>query len=395
MNERQHTMDSCFQLNDTQTMLRDSLARLLSALYKTEQRTHLLDNARNWPPLWHELTNELGILGLSFSEALGGLGGGMHDNLVVMETLGTSLAAEPYLSTIVIAGGVFKRLANPEARQMLARMLHGDAVVAWAATEPGSRYDWHDVRTSLTPSADGQKYLLHGRKTVVRCAPWATHLLVTARSQGTTRERDGLSLVCIPAQTAGVHCNDVRTIDGGVASELSFDNVMVSPSQIMGPVGQALPLIEQVMDEATLALCAEAMGVLQRLLHDTVDYARQRKQFGVAISSFQALQHRLADMYLAMEQAAALTASVAEALEASPRERALAVSSAKIATAKACKIVGQGAVQIHGGMGMTEELAVGHFFRRATEIESLFGNIDWHLQRVARLNGDLAEAMAA
>lgn len=388
-------MDSCFQLNETQTMLRDSLARLLSDRYKTEQRVHLLATAGNWPPLWHELTNELGILGLSFSEELGGLGGDMFDNLVVMETLGASLAAEPYLSTIVIAGGVFKRLATPEARQMLTRMLHGDAVVAFAATEPSSRHDWHDVRTTLTPVEGGHKHILHGRKTVVRCAPWATHLLVTARSLGAPWERDGISLVCIPAHTAGVHCNDVRTLDGGVASELTFDHVAIPPGQIMGPVGGALPLIEQVMDEATLALCAEAIGVLQRLLHDTVDYARQRKQFGAPISSFQALQHRLADMYLSLEQAAALTASVVDALHAPPAARALAVSSAKIATAKACKLVGQGAVQIHGGMGMTEELAIGHFFRRATEIESLFGNVDWHLQRVAALRDDLVDAMAA
>jgi alkylation response protein AidB-like acyl-CoA dehydrogenase len=388
-------MDSCFQLNDTQAMLRDSLARLLTNVYKTEQRARLLDSQPDWPPLWQQLTHELDILGMSFSESDGGLGGGMIDNLIVMETLGTALAAEPYLSTIVMAGGVFKRLGSPEARQMLSQVLHGDAVVAFAATEPTSRFDWHDVRTTLTRAPEGDKWVLNGRKTLVRCAPWATHLLVTARNAGATRDRDGISLVCIPTHSMGVHANDVRTIDGGVASELAFNQVPVNPGQIMGPIGAALPLIEQVMDEATLAVCAEAMGVLQCLMRDTLDYARQRRQFGVPISSFQALQHRLADMHLALEQAAALTASVVDALEASPLERAMAVSSAKIATARACKVVGQGAVQVHGGMGMTEELAVGHYFRRATEIETLFGNVDWHLQRVATLSPDLLEAAVA
>lgn len=382
-------MNSIFELTDTQSMLRDSLSRYLAEHHDIDQRVKLLASAERQPPLWHAFAHELGLLGASFGEAQGGMGGGAADNLVIMETLGEALAAAPYLSTVVIGGGIFSRIARESdgdlAQQMIGRIIDGHAVIAWAATEPQGRHDLADLRTTLTP--DGQGFVLNGHKCVVHDAPWATDLLVTARAAGAgigVGAPANVSLVHLDARVPGLRRRDYRTVDGGYASDLVFDAVRVTREHLVGAPGSALPLLQTVIDEATLAVCAEACGVMRRLLRDTVEYARQRRQFGSPIAGFQALQHRLADMFLALEQASALTAASAAALSAAPRERELAVSSAKVCVASACKVVGQGAVQIHGGMGMTEELAVGHYFRRATQIELLFGSPGWHLRRVER-----------
>lgn len=373
-------------LTDTQAMLRDSLSRFLAEQYDTDLRSRTLAAADDKPPLWRAFAQELGLLGASFPESQGGMGGGLDDNLVVMQTLGRYLAAEPYLSTVVIAGGLLKRLPGPSAQRLLGRVIDGDAVIAFAAIEPHGRHELHDVRSTL--SARGEGLVLDGRKAAVHCAPWASDYLVTARSAGQPQDARGISLVWLPASTPGIRRRDYRTLDGGRASELAFDEVSVQTEQVLGGIGAALPLLERVIDEATLAVCAEAGGVLGRLLEDTVVYAKQREQFRVPIASFQALQHRMADMYVALEQANALTAVAAGALDASPAQRSRMISSAKVCVSRACRIVGQGAVQIHGGMGMTEELAIGHYFRRATQIEQLFGSQTHHLRRVDRLSAE-------
>ncbi len=374
---------SAFALTDTQSMLRDSLDRFLAEQHDVETRARTLAAADDRPPLWHAFAHGLGLLGASFDEVQGGLGGGAIDNLVVMETLGRHLAAEPYLSTIVLGGGLLRRTPGAFAQRLLGRVIDGDAVLAFAAAEPLARHDLADVRTTLRPA--GQGWLLSGRKAVVHGAPWASDVLVTARDAGAAGDRAGMSLVCLPLDAPGLRRRDYRSLDGGRASELAFDDVALRADQVLGEPGAALPLLEHVQDEATLAVCAEAGGVLGRLLEDTVAYARERRQFGVPIASFQALQHRLADMFLALEQARALTAATVPALEAAPPLRARAVSSAKVCVGRACRAVGQGAVQIHGGMGMTDELAVGHFFRRATQIEQLFGPVGHHLARMRAL----------
>lgn len=381
-------MSLLFDLNDTQAMLCDSLARYLADHWSDEIRARTLaatsTTTPTEPPPWRGLARRLGLLGAGFDEASVGLGGGLVDHLVILETLGGSLAAEPYLSTVVIGGGVFRRDTGAMARGMLARILAAEAVVAFAGSEPLSRHDPADVRTRLV--ADGGGYRLEGRKAVVTNAPWATELLVSARSRGAAGDAQGLSLVCIPADAPGLRRSDYRTVDGCVASEIEFDGVPVQAGQLIGPPGDAGALLAQVMDEATLAVCAEAVGVMRRLLRDTLDHVRERRQFGVPIASFQALQHRLADMHLALEQAAALTAATAEQMNGpAAAMREAAVSSAKVMISRACRVVGQGAVQLHGGMGMTEELALGHYFRRATRIEQMFGSVNWHLRRVEQL----------
>jgi alkylation response protein AidB-like acyl-CoA dehydrogenase len=372
-------MSTRTEQDDSLAMLRDSLARYLDDNHGFEQRLHALARADDAPPpFWQGLSRELDLLGAALPESHGGLGLGMAAHLALMETLGGALAAEPYLSTMVIGAGLLQRHPGAQADALLARVVAGQAVLAFAHSEPQSRHERDDVQAQLVREGDGIR--LDGRKAVVQAAPWASHFIVTARSQ------EGLSLLVVPRDTPGLRLRAYPTRDGGRAADIAFDNVRLPAEALLGTEGGALPQIERALDEATLAICAESVGVMRRLLRDTLDYVRQRKQFGVPIASFQVLQHRLADMHMALEQAAALTASVGEIADAaSDNERARMVSSAKVAAAKACKAVGQGAVQLHGGMGMTEELAIGHYVRRATLIEGQFGPPAWHLRRVAKL----------
>jgi len=365
---------------DTLDMLRDSLARYLDARHGFEQRLHALAAADDAPPpFWRGLAGDLDLLGAALPEAQGGLGLGLAAHLALMPTLGGALAAEPYLSTLVIGAGLLQRHPGARSDALLARVVAGQAVLALAHDEAHSRHARDDVRTRLRREPDGT-LRLDGRKAVVSCAPWASHLIVSARSES------GLSLLLVPRDAPGVRLRAYATRDGGRAADIAFEQVRLPAEALLGAEGDALPQIEQALDEATLAVCAESIGVLRRLMRDTLDYVRQRKQFGVPIASFQVLQHRLADMHMALEQAEALTVGVGDALGmfATPLARARAVSSAKVAVARACRAVAQGAVQLHGGMGMTEELAVGHYVRRATLIEGQFGPPAWHLRRVAQ-----------
>ncbi|WP_200932601.1 acyl-CoA dehydrogenase family protein [Pseudorhodoferax sp. Leaf267] len=383
------------QDHDTLAMLQGSLARYLDDHHAFDQRLAALKAADHAPPpFWQGLVRELDLLGAALPEAQGGLGLGLPAHLALMETLGGALAAQPYLSTMVIAAGLLQRHPGAQADALLARILAGQAVVAFAHTEPHSRHTRADVQLQMR--REGSGFALDGRKAVVQAAPWASHFIVSARSSGQACDAEGISLLLVPRDAPGLRLRAYALRDGDRAAELDFDKVRVPAEAVLGAEGQALLQIEQALDEATLAICAEAVGVLRRLMRDTLDYVRQRKQFGVAIASFQVLQHRLADMHIALEQAAALTASVGEAVgEMTAAQRARAVSSAKVATAKACKAVGQGAVQLHGGMGMTEELGVGHYMRRATLIEGLFGTAAWHVRRVAQLRAETVAPVSA
>lgn len=378
-----------FTLDETQTMLRDSLDRFLTEQYDIELRARTLAAAERKPPLWHAFAQQLGLLGAGFDESVGGLGGGLRDQLIITETLCRHLAAEPYLSSVVLAGRLLAQAGGDAAQQLLAQLIEGTALPVAALTEAGSRYALEDaIHCALQTSNDATgNWQLSGRKSVVHNAPWASHFIVLAR------HNDGLSLVLVDANQPGITRRDYRTVDGNRASELAFDHVTVKPEHILGQPGHALELLEPAYDAATLAICAEACGVLSRLLHDSVAYALERRQFGQPIASFQVLQHRLADMFIALEQLQAVTDWAANIVGEDPistsstAKRQRAVSSAKVCAAKACRIIGQGAVQLHGGMGMTEELAVGHYFRRATQIERLFGSVGHHLRRVAGLLG--------
>lgn len=369
-----------FSYNDTQQMLRDTLARYLADTYDFDtRRKWIASEAGRDPGIWRALATELGILGAPFAEEQGGLGGGAVENMIVMEQLGEAIAIEPYLQTVVIGGGALKAVGGAVADAVIPAIIGGEAVIAFAYAEPQGRYELHNLRT--TARKDGAGWVLNGHKAVVYAAPWATHLLVTARTGGSTRDADGVSLFLIEANLPGIVRRDYPTVDGFRASEIYFENCAVPGEALLGGEGAALPLVEQVVDGAIAALCAEATGVMRRLHAGTMDYARQRKQFGRPIADFQVLQHRMVDMFMEVEQAVSMTLMATLKLGLPAAERSAAVSQAKAKVGKGLRFTGQSAVQIHGGIGITDELSIGHYFKRATMIENQFGSVDHHLAR--------------
>lgn len=369
-----------FSYNETQQMLRDTLARYLADTYDFDtRRKWIASDAGRDPGIWRALATELGILGAPFAEEQGGLGGGAVENMIVMEQLGEAIAIEPYLQTVVIGGGALRAAGGPLADAVIPAIIGGEAVIAFAYAEPQGRYELHNLRTSAR--RDGAGFVLNGHKAVVYAAPWATHLLVTARTGGGQREREGVSLFLVEANLPGIVRRDYPTVDGFRASEIYFENCAIPGDALLGSEGGALPLIERVVDEATAAVCAEATGVMRRLHAGTMEYARQRKQFGRPISDFQVLQHRMVDMFMEVEQAVSMTLMATLKLDFDPAERAAAVSQAKAKVGKGLRFTGQSAVQIHGGIGITDELSIGHYFKRATMIENQFGSVDHHLAR--------------
>jgi alkylation response protein AidB-like acyl-CoA dehydrogenase len=374
-----------FDFTEEQTLLRDSLSSFLRDRYDFDARQKAMNSASGWrPEIWSAFANELGILGASLPEDAGGLGGGPVENMVVMEELGQALVMEPYLETVVIAGGLLKRSGWAGAKDELAKIASGERIWALASIEPSSRYDLADVQTSARKSGSG--WVIDGRKAVVHASPWADRLLVTARVSGSRKDRSGVAFFAVDKAAKGLVSRDYPTVDGRRASELLFDKVEVGPEALVAGAPEALPLLERVTDEAICAVCAEAVGVMRRLLADTIEYAKQRVQFGRPISTFQVLQHHMVDMYLILEQAVSTTYYGTLMLDAPAEERAKAVSAAKAFIGKACHKVGQEAIQIHGGIGMTNELRVGWYFKRATVIEGLYGSTDDHLARYQRLS---------
>ncbi len=373
-----------FSFTEEQSMLRDTVASYLADNYDFDKRRAALKSAPHWrPDVWKAFAEELGILGAPFSEELGGLGGGYTENMVVMEELGKSLVVEPYLQTVVIGGGFLKHSGYAGASDVIGKIIAGDAILAFAYAEPQARYTWQDLKT--TAKKDGSGYVINGHKAVVIGAPYATHLIVTARTGGGQRDAQGVSVFLVEKNAKGVTTRDYPTVDGFMASEVYFENVSVGADALIGAEGQSRALVEKVLDEAVAATCAEACGVLRKLHEGTLEYTKQRKQFGVPISSFQVLQHRMVDMFMNVEQSVSMTYMATIKLS-DDAERAKAVSAAKVQIGKACKFVGQNAIQIHGGMGMTDELAIGHYFKRATMIEGAFGSTDHHLARYEGLS---------
>ncbi len=373
-----------FTYTETQDMVRETLARFLADNYDFDSRQKMIasDVGRD-PGIWKSLATELGMLGAPFAEAHGGLGGDALENAIVMEELGKVIAIEPYLQTVVIGGGALKSVGGAVADAVIPEIIAGNVITAFAYAEPQGRYDLANVRT--TAKKDGAGYVLNGHKGVVYAAPWATHLLVTARTGGSGRERDGVELFLIDAAAAGITRRDYPTVDGFRASEIYFENVAI-PGEALLPGGMAL--IEQIVDEATVAVCAEACGVTDRLHAGTLDYSKQRQQFGQPIGRFQVLQHRMVDMFMEVEQSRSMTLMATLKLDLPADERKAAVSACKAKVSRSANFVGQNAVQTHGGIGITQELAIGHYFKRSTMIEGQFGSSDYHYERYETLTLD-------
>ena len=373
-----------FTYTDTQDMIRETLSRFLADTYGFDARGKMIaSDAGRDPGVWKAIAQDLGMLGAAFSEAHGGLGGGHLENALIMEELGKVIAIEPYLQTVVLGGGALKAVGGAVADSVIPEIIGGNVIIAFAYAEPQGRYNLANIRT--TAKKDGSGYILSGHKGVVYAAPWATHLLVSARTGGSTSEAGGVSLFLIEAKLPGIVRRDYPTVDGFQASEVYFENVSIPGDALLGGEGEGLSIIEQIVDEATVAVCAEACGVTLKLHEGTLDYARQRNQFGQPISRFQVLQHRMVDMFMEVEQSKSMTTMATLKLDLPAAERMAAVSACKAKVSRSARFVGQNAIQTHGGIGITQELAIGHYFKRATMIENQFGSADHHYDRFEQL----------
>lgn len=370
-----------FGQTEMERALAEQLTRFLDERYDFQVRQKRALEPQWGPDLWRALAQDLGVLGAALPEEVGGMGGGPAEVGAVMKAFGRRLVLEPYLSTVVLGAGLLQASEDAASAELLAAVSAGETTLAVAHAEPQGGYDPANVTTTATARDDG--FVLNGCKALVLNAAGADRLIVSARTGGGPSDRDGISLFLLDAATAGLARRDYRTIDGGSASDLILTDVVAPRSALVGPVGAGLPLLERVLDEATAAVCAEACGVMGALLDITVDYARQRKQFGRAIAEFQVLQHRMVDMMIDVKQSESL--ALAARLKLGSPDRAAAVSAAKSRIGRACRSVSQAAVQIHGGIGIADETPVSHYFRRALMIEQQFGSTDYHLDRYERL----------
>ncbi len=373
-----------FSFTEEQTLLRNSVQKFLQNSYDFETRRKVARSETGWRKEIYAQLAEMGLLGATIPEDFGGLGGSAVESMIISEEFGKALVIEPYLQNAVIAAGFLKAGgSNAQKEELLPAIAGGESIFAFAYAEPQGRYNLADLKTTATKSGDG--YTLNGAKAVVVGAPWADKLIVTARTSGGQRDADGVTVFVVDKGAKGVSTRDYPTVDGLRASEVTLENVSVGADAVIGEVGAGLKLIERVTDEAIAAVAAEATGAMKVLNDTTIEYSKTRKQFGTPIGKFQVLQHRMVDMFMNYEQSVSITYMVTLKLEEAENERKKAASAAKVQIGKAGRFIGQQAVQIHGGMGMTDELNVGHYFKRLTVIDTLFGNVDHHLKRYASL----------
>jgi pimeloyl-CoA dehydrogenase small subunit len=376
-----------FELSEEQRLLKDSVERLVTQRYDFEARKKYMGEADGWSrALWKQYV-DLGLTALPFAEEHGGIGGGPVETMIVMEAFGRALALEPYFATVVLAGSFLARGGSEAARtDLLPKVAAGETLLAFAHIERQARYDLADVAT--TAKKDGAGYLLDGAKSLSVHGDVADRLIVSARVSGEQRAKNGIGLFLVDAKAPGVSRRGYPTMDGLRAAEVTLANVKVGADAVIGEPGNAFPLIEQVSHIAIAALAAEAVGAMSAMHEITVDYLKQRKQFGVPIGNFQVLQHRAGEMLIALEQARSMAMlATMMAAEENGVERGKAISAAKVQIGRSGRIVGQGAIQLHGGIGMTMEYKVGHYFKRVTMIDTIFGDADHHLGVLARMGG--------
>lgn len=376
-----------FDLSEEQRLLKDSVDGLLTDSYDFDARKKYMKDKGGWSrAVWGKLA-EQGLLGLPFPEADGGFGAGGVETMIVMEALGKALVVEPYLATVVIGGG-FLRHGGTDAQKAahVPGIIDGSKTFAFAQVEKNSRYDLHDVTTTAKKKGDG--WVIDGEKFVVLNGENADTLIVTARTRGDRRDKSGVGVFLVPANAKGITKKSYPTQDGLHAADITFTGVEVGADAAIGNPDDGLALVERVADDARMALCAEAVGLMDESLKETVEYIKTRKQFGVAIGTFQSLQHRASDMFVAVEQARSMSmfATMASEYE-DAKERARAIAAAKVQIGKSLKFVGQQSIQLHGGIGMTMEAKIGHYFKRLTMIENTLGDTDYHLRRVTEAGG--------
>lgn len=374
-----------FSFTEEQTLLRNMVQRFVQDNYDLDARQKIVNSEEGMSKEHWNTFAELGLLAAPFPEEYDGMGGSQIETMVIMEELGRGLVVEPFFQTAVFAGGFIREGGSDEQKKaLIPGIISGEDIYAVGFVEPQGRFNLGDLTTTAKKSGSG--YTLNGYKAVVLGGPWANKLIITARTSGDQRDEAGVSVFVVDKGADGVAARDYPTIDGLRASEITLENVQVGDDALLGTADQGLPLIEKVIDQAIAALCAEACGAMKVLNDTTVEYCKTREQFGQPIGKFQVLQHRMVDMFMEYEQSVSMTYMVNLKLDEGELERKKAASAAKIQIGKSGKFIGQSAVQLHGGMGMTDELNVGHYFKRLTMIDTLFGNVDHHLRRYAGLD---------
>jgi len=370
-----------FALTEEQKLLQESVDRFVERDYGFDVRTRLAESETGWGPETWARFAELGWLGVPFSEDVGGYGGGPVEAGLIAEALGKGLAVEPYLWTVVLGGGLLARAGRTD---LLGETIAGKLQLATGFAEPQGRYALNDVATTAEKS--GGDWSINGRKAVVFNAPSADLLIVPARTAGAQTEARGITLFLLPADAEGIELRPYNTMDDGRAAEATLSGVRAGGDAVLGEIDDGMALLEPAVDAATAVLCCEAAGVMDALVRQTQDYIKNRKQFGVPLSSFQVLQHRMAEMFIHKEQTQSMAyMAVVRAAAGDGPAASRAASAAKAYASEKGKLVGQDAIQMHGGMGMTKEMPISAYFKRITMIGTLFGDADHHLDRFAGL----------
>jgi alkylation response protein AidB-like acyl-CoA dehydrogenase len=370
-----------FNFTEEQQLLADTVRRFVREHYSFEARREILKSPEGWSrELWQQLA-DLGLTALNVPEEHGGLGGGPVDTMLVMNALGEGLVLEPYLSGAVIAPALLDRIGDAQAAaDLMPAIAAGERIVIVAHQEPKTRGELNHVATRAEKSGDS--YVLDGHKSVVMHGGTADELLISARTAGKTGDSDGISVFRVAPDAAGVKLKAYRTIDEQQAADIELRKVKLPATALVGAEGGAFAALEVAHDLGLSAICAEAVGIMKAVNAATLDYTKNRKQFGQPIAKFQVLQHRMADMFLNAEQATSMSYLAAiKCVEPEAGERRRALSAAKVAIGQAGRFVGQQAIQLHGGMGMTDELIVSHYFKRLTAIDLTFGDTDFHIQQ--------------
>jgi alkylation response protein AidB-like acyl-CoA dehydrogenase len=370
------------QFTEEQELLRSSVQRLLRDQYDFDARRKIVANEEGIGRKQWQAFAELGLLAAPFSEHVGGLDSGPLSTMIIMQEFGRHLVVEPFVEAVVLAGGLLEHTGSEEQKQrFIPDIIAGTKIWALAWTEKGSRFDLANVTTTARP--EGKDYLLTGEKTAVIAAPWADYLIVSARTSGQRHDRGGVSLFVVDRRAAGLDLQSFKTIDGRRAAEISLRDVR---AQLLGNEGEGTAALEACRDRAIGALCADAVGAMAELNSATLEYAKTRKQFGTTIGSFQVLQHRMVDMFIAHQEAFSLMQHFNLSLSTGEGDLSRLASGAKSKIGYAGKFIADQAVQLHGGMGMTDELNVGHYFKRISSINIQFGDPAFHVLRFAQLD---------
>ena len=370
-------------LSDDQKLLKETVERLMQDNYDIDKRrAYIAENKGYSSDNWQQMA-ELGLLGLPFDEEFGGFGGSAVDVMVVMEALGNGLAVEPFLSTVVLCGGLIHDAGSAAQKSAhLVEIAAGKRTFALAHSEPQARYNLANVISQARAQGDG--FQLSGTKCVALNGDSADWFIISARSSGSARDQNGISLFLIPAATPGLEVTGYQTVDGLRAADIQFDNITVASDALIGNLGDGYAILERAIDKTIGALAAESVGIMDTINALTLEYSKNRNQFGKAIGTFQVVQHRLTDMLMETEQARSMAQIAAMALDVNDEAaRARVLAGVKARLGKAGRFVGQESIQLHGGMGMTDEMTIGHYFKRLTMIDRSYGDADYSMRRYA------------